>query len=1194
MPSNFVHLHCHTHYSLLDGAGTIPGLLQRAKDLEMPALAITDHGNLHGAVEFFEKAKKFGVKPVLGLEAYIAFGDLHHKKSSSQREDCYHLTLLAMNQTGFQNLVKMASVAALEGFYRRPRIDKELLTAHNEGIICLSGCASSEISRILSEQNSDSLERAKEAAMWYKNLFGDRYYIELQDNFLEIQKPILEGDIKVSKELNIPTVATNDVHYVYAKDYKAQEILLCINLGKTLADKDRMEFDSNEFFMRSEREMIAAMPGQDDAIHRTLEIVDRCNVDLDLGKRYFPSFTPPDNLPSIDYLNKLTFDGLKRRYANNPKRCVNGELSPEVIERAERELGVIGQLGFENYFLVVGDFVREAEDRGIHRTARGSGVGSIVCYALNMSHVCPLEYDLLFERFLDPSRPQAPDIDIDFDDDRRDEIFDYVKNKYGESNVARLITFQTMAAKGAVKDTGRVLGLPIAEVNNITKLVGNADTIQDALKGEELSNLYETDTRIQELLDKAQSVEGLVRGTGVHACGVVISDKPITEYAPLQYAKMKEGDEGKNTESFLVTQWEGHPVEEVGLLKMDFLGLKNLGALANAIRIIKETTGEEIDVYNLPIDDPDVFTLFQKGETKGIFQFESGGMREWLIRLKPDNFRDLIAMNALYRPGPMDNIPQYIAVKHGKQKAVYDHPILKDVLSETYGVIIYQEQIMRLFNRLGNIPLGESYDVIKAISKKNEEKIAKYRQRFIGGTFANGLSKEKSEELFENIAKFAGYGFNKSHATAYANVAYITAYLKVHYPEQFMAALLCLDTSKRNFTGKDPLVEHIEDCERMGLEIIPPDVNSSKAYFSAIDGKISFGLTAIARCGEDAMGKLVAEREANGKFTSLFNFCERVDSRTVNKAAIESLVKAGAFDSIHKNRAELYAQIAGAVKVGQNAAADAAKGQQGLFGDDAPEPVAEKRDTNVLRSSSCPDWSDKEKGEYEKEVLGFFMTANPLKEYEPAFSMLRSCGCGDAKALASDTQITLAGQVGSLVEKQYKKLRPGKPNTWAGFDFEDSTGMIRSIAWAEQYESFREQMRPGSVVVMRGKIDKKDESGDANFIVDEVYAVADAPAKLIAGVKITLDEKRHTAETVNQLATALAASKPAAGQVLPLAVELSVKLQTGGTAIMHGAKTFTRVTPDLKKTVTDLLGSDSMTVSMKPFKQREQRGTWRK
>ncbi|GHT18203.1 hypothetical protein FACS1894189_5760 [Planctomycetales bacterium] len=803
MSSNFVHLHCHTHYSLLDGAGTIPGLLQRAKDLEMPALAITDHGNLHGAVEFFEKAKKFGVKPVLGLEAYIAFGDLRHKKSSSQREDCYHLTLLAMNQTGFQNLVKMASVAEEEGFYRRPRIDKELLTAHNEGIICLSGCASSEISRILSEQNSDSLERAKEAAMWYKNLFGDRYYIELQDNFLEIQKPILEGDIKISKELNIPTVATNDVHYVYAKDYKAREILLCINLGKTLADKDRMEFDSNEFFMRSEREMIAAMPGQDDAIYRTLEIVDRCNVDLDLGKRYFPSFTPPDNLSSIDYLRKLTFDGLKRRYANNPKRCVNGELSPEVIERAERELGVIGQLGFENYFLVVGDFIREAEDRGIHRTARGSGVGSIVCYALNVSHVCPLEYDLLFERFLDPSRPQAPDIDIEFDYDRRDEIFDYVKNKYGESNVARLITFPTRAAKVAVRNTGRVLGLPIAEVDNITKLLGNADTIRDALKGEELSNLYETDARIQELLDKAQSVEGLVCGTGVHACGVVISDKPITEYAPVQsakmrkYAKMKEGDEGKNTESFLIIQWEGHSVEEVGLLKMDFLGLKYLGALANAIRIIKETTGEEIDVYDLPIDDPDVFTLFQKGETKGIFQFESGGMREWLIRLKPDNFRDLIAMNALYRPGPMDNIPQYIAVKHGKQKAVYDHPILKDVLSETYGVIIYQEQFMRLFNRLGNIPLGESFDVVKAIAKKNEEKIAKYRQRFIDGTFANGLSKEKSEELFENIAKFAGYSFNKSHATAYANVAYIMAYLKVHYPEQFMAALLCLDTARR-------------------------------------------------------------------------------------------------------------------------------------------------------------------------------------------------------------------------------------------------------------------------------------------------------------------------------------------------------------------------------------------------------------
>jgi DNA polymerase-3 subunit alpha len=1181
----FVHLHCHSHYSLLDGAGTIDGLLKRAKDLEMPALAITDHGNLHGAVEFFETAKKMGVKPILGYEAYIAFGSLHYKKSVSQKEDCHHLTLLAMNPTGFQNLIKMASVAALEGFYRRPRIDKELLTAHNEGIICLSGCASSEMSRILSEQKSDSLERAKAVAMWYKNLFGDRYYIELQDNFLEIQKPIMEGDLKIAKELNIPTVATNDVHYVYAKDYEAQEILLCINTGKKLADKDRMEFDSKEFFMRSGREMLQAMPGQEDAIHRTLEIADRCDCELDLGKRYFPSFTPPDNQSGIDYLRKWTFDGLKRRYANNPKRCVNGELSQEVIDRAERELGVIEQLGFENYFLIVGDFVREAEDRGIHRTARGSGVGSIVCYAMNMSHVCPLEYDLLFERFLDPSRPQAPDIDIDFDDDRRDEIFDYVKEKYGESNVARLITFQTMAAKGAVKDTGRVLDMSIAEVNNITKLVGGADTIQDALKGEELSNLYETDPRIKELLDKAQSVEGLVRGTGVHACGVVISGKPITEYAPLQYAKVKDGDESKSEEAFIVTQWEGHPVEETGLLKMDFLGLKNLGALANAIWIIKETTGEDIDVYNLPIDDPEVFELFQKGETKGIFQFESGGMREWLIRLKPDNFRDLIAMNALYRPGPMDNIPQYIAVKHGKQKAEYDHPVLKDVLSETYGVIIYQEQIMRLFNRLGNIPLGESYDVIKAISKKKEEKIAKYRQKFIDGTSANGLSKEKSEELFENIAKFAGYGFNKSHATAYANVAYITAYLKVHYPEQFMAALLCLDISKRNFTGKDPLVEHIEDCKRMNIEVLPPDINTSKSLFSIADKKIVFALTAIKACGGRAVDHILRARDEGGPFKSLEDICRRVDKKACNKATLEALIKSGSFDSFGETRAQLFANLEAAMKSGESMAEDIAKGQKSLLSvfDDEPAPVAQVPTTTGQRI--IPEWSDKEKSLYEKEMLGFYLSSHPLQEYQAVFETFRTHNCDVAGTLRQDDYVTLAGSVTDIKISATRNPKPGRPNQYALFTLEDADGTIRSFIWPEQYATCSQYIKSEAIIFARGRIDRSrcqdDNSNDANFIIDEIYSIAEAPKKLSRGIAITLNEKEHSPESVKKLSEILQGSPGAEP------VELSVRLKSGSLAVLQGSKIKVGVTPELHRNVLELLGDHSARVLLPPAKKRE-------
>ncbi|MDR3233138.1 MAG: DNA polymerase III subunit alpha, partial [Planctomycetaceae bacterium] len=1169
----FVHLHCHTHYSLLDGAGKIKDLLKRAKELEMPSLAITDHGNLYGALEFYREANDIGIKPIVGYEAYIAVGSRKDKTGGSQRESSNHLTLLAVNTTGYKNLIKMASVANLEGFYFKPRIDKELLAEHNEGIICLSGCASSELSRILSEQKPDSSERAKAVASWYKDIFGDRYYIELQYNGLELQETILEGSVKIAGELGISAVATNDVHYVYQKDAKSQGILICVNTGKTLNDPNRMQFDSDKFYMRSGEEMLRALPGQDDAIRRTLEVAGRTDLQLDMKQRYFPVFMPPDGKNSDDYLRQLCIEGLKQRYADNPQRCQNGGLSEEVSARLNRELSVITKLGFANYFLIVWDFVREAEERGIHRTARGSGVGAIVCYALNMSHVCPLEFDLLFERFLDESRAEAPDIDIDFDQDRRGEILDYVKNKYGES-VAQLGTFGTMAAKASIKDVGRVLDLPIAFVNEITKLVPDTPkiTLDKALAAsEELNKRYENESSVTELIDYAKGIEGLARQTGVHACGVVIADKPLSEYVPLQH------DKDKN----IVTQWQGIDVEKAGLLKMDFLGLRNLSMLANAVRLIKETAGKTLDPYKFILDDRETYELLQRGETKGVFQLEGGGIRELLQRMKPDNFRDIIATLALYRPGPLEGgmVDQYVNVKHKKNKAAYDHPVLEEILDETNGVMVYQEQIMRILNKLGEIPLGSAYACIKAISKKKD--FSKFREDFVKGAGKNGLKADKADGIFELIIKFAGYGFNKSHSTAYALIAYMTAYLKAHYPLEFMAALLCSDISGRNFSSKDATAEHIEDCQRMDIDVIPPDVNTSKPLYTIVDGKIAFALTAIKSCSGKAAEKLVAEREANGRYTSIFNLCERLGNKTCNKAMLESLVKAGAFDSLGCKRSQLFSAIDAALKTGQSAAADAARGQKGLFGADDDEPVTTK---SAPVSSGLPDvaeWNDREKAANEKEVLGFYLSANPLKEYEPIFSMFRTHRSLEAAVSKDGTNVCLAGTVNNIKLGQGKNPKPGKANTYAMFDFMDSEGSIRTIVWAETYALYQEKMKPDSAVFMRGRIDRSrcqsSDSPDGNFIADEVIAVEDAPKELAVGVHITFDEKTHTAESASAVHTLL--KKQAVSEnTAPREVTLSVRLQQGGVAVMQGIKMPAAVTPELEKSVTALLGRGSMQV----------------
>jgi DNA polymerase-3 subunit alpha len=1075
----------------------------------MTALALTDHGNLFGAQEFYEKAPSAGIKPILGYEAYVAPGSRFHKDASSMKEASYHLTLLAQNATGFKNLLRLASAAFLEGFYFRPRIDKQLLEAHNEGIICLSGCVSSEFNRALISGAEPDFGKAIDVATWFANLFRDRYYIEIQNNGLEIQRLATEAAVEVAKRMGLPLVATSDVHYVNREEAVAQDVLLCINTGKFRTDTKRMRMETDEFYLRSPEEMYAAFPGYEDAVARSQEIADSVDIELS-GQRHFPVYETPDNLTSEDYLRQLCVEGLKRKYQNNPKRLIDGELSTEVIERLDRELGVISKLGFPNYFLIVWDFVNFARSHGIEATARGSGVGSLVAFALDLSRVCPLEYDLLFERFLDLNRREPPDIDIDFCQQRRAEVIQYVKDRYGYDNVSQIGTFGTMAARAAIRDVGRTLGLPIPQVNAVVAMVPDqlGITIKKALEtSDDLKKAYDSDPEVRELLDLAKSIEGLARNIGTHAAAVVIADQPLVEYVPLQRVQGKEE---------VITQWAGPQVEHAGLLKMDFLGLRNLTILTKVVDLIEQTTGQRINPYGFPLDDKETFALLCRGETKGVFQLESGGIRDLLQRMKPDHFRDIIATNALYRPGPLEGgmVDDYIEVKHGRKTPEYKHPVMEEILGETHGVMVYQEQVMRILNRLGGIELAAAYTCIKAISKKKLPLIEKNKAQFVQGSQEKGLAKQDAEELFSLIEKFAGYGFNKSHSTAYALVAYITAYLKAHYPVEFMAALLTSDISNRNFTHKDSLVEHIEDCQRMKIEVIAPNVNRSDVEFGVSEGKIIFGLSAIKGCGGSAAEAIVAERKAHGPFKSIFDFCERLDSGSVGRGSIEALIKAGAFDSLSTNRAQLFAVLDRALQSGAAAAADRRRGQKGLFGEEDEE---EAKKTVTASLPDIPEWEERDKLTKEKEVLGFYLTSHPLAQHAKTLQTYCSHTSKEAAALSHRTPAMLGGMLAAIKIAHTKNPQPGKPSKYAMFDLEDTEGIMRCILWPEPYVHYGELVQPDALLVVLGKIDKRPGSEDANFIVDELIPLDEVEARYTRGMMIRLSEQTHGVRGLEQL-----------------------------------------------------------------------------
>ncbi len=1164
-PRPFTHLHCHSHYSLLDGAGDIGKLIQRCTDHGMNSLALTDHGNLHGALEFYRKAKNANINPIIGYEAYIAPGSRFDKGgASSSKAASYHLTLLAKNRTGFKNLVKLASAASLEGFYFKPRIDKEILEKYNEGIICLSGCVSSEFSRAVIKgiDTAEVEKEAREIAGWFHGVFKDRYFIEVMNNDVEIQKLQLENAVEIANRMGLPLVATSDCHYVDPTDAEAQDIMLCINTGRFRTDSSRMKMENDEFFLRSPEQMYEKFPGLEHAVARSQEIADTVDIDLELGKHFFPKFECPDEKTPIEYLRELCLKGLFERYAEESDRIIDGELSAEVLARLDRELGVIEKLGYPTYFLIVWDFVHHARSNGISATARGSGVGALVCYALYLSHVCPLRYDLLFERFLDESRTEPPDIDIDFEKERRGEVIDYVKNRYGNEMVCQIGTFGTLAARAAIKDTGRALGVPLARVNQITEMVPDElkITIQKALeKSSELKMTYEGDPEVRELLDLAMKIEGLARNVGTHAAAVVIADKPLTEYVPLTRVPGKQD---------VITQWSMGDVESAGLLKMDFLGLRNLTILSRTVQLIEQTTGKSIDPLKFPLDDREAYALLQRGETKGVFQLESGGIRDLLQRMKPDHFTDIIATAALYRPGPLEGgmVDDYVNIKHGRQEPEYKHPVLKEVLEETNSIMVYQEQVMRILNRLGKIPLANAYTCIKAISKKKEALISQNHDAFISGSVENGLAEQDAEDIWNLIVKFAGYGFNKSHSTAYALVAYQTAYLKAHYPVEFMAALLSSDISGRNFKRKDALVEHMEDCDRMGIEIIAPDVNQSAADFSVADGKIHFALSAIKGCGGSTSISIEQERKKNGPFRDIFDFCERVDTASCNKSAIETLIKAGAMDIFCAKRSQLTAVIERAVQAGAAMQADKKSGQTSLFGafdDDAsdgedsatPSPLPEME-----------EWPEREKLIAEKEVLGFYLASHPLSEFETKLSTFRSHTTDGLSDIKDRGEVILGGMISSIKFTHTKNAKPGAPTKYANFDLEDMQGSIRCIVWPKSFVDCGDRVIADAVVLAKGKIDRRGGGDEANLIIDELIPLEELDARYTHGLRIRLDEQEHDKQTLTRLREILR-GYPGKQEML-----FSMQLNEGEVVHMRSGKYRVDVTPELRGRLDDLLG----------------------
>ncbi len=1064
MATPFVHLHCHTDYSLLDGACEISQLMDLAVEQKMPAVAMTDHGNLFGAVEFYNNAKQRGIHPVIGCEVYVAQQGFKDKSEGNRYN---HLVLLCENQEGYQNLIQLVSTGYLDGFYYKPRIDKDLLSRHSKGLIALSACLRGDINETLL---ADRYEDARRIAYEYTDLFGPKnFFLELQDHGLELDERVLPLIHRLASDTGIPLVATNDSHYLRKDDARAHEVMLCIQTGKTMSDLNRMRFEKPAFYLKTREEMMTLFGEVEHALDRTWDIAQRCQIKLDPVEEPFPRFGVPVGHTTDTYFEYVARQGFEKRRERLDALFAQGRLRHhlgEYAERLDREIKTIQQMKYSGYFLIVWDFIRFAKQRGIPvGPGRGSAAGSLVSYSMSITDIDPLEYELIFERFLNPERVTMPDIDIDFCTRGRGEVIQYVTEKYGREQVAQIITFGTLGARAAIKDVGRVLDLSFADVDRITKLVPAMPLnikIKDARKAEpQFAELAAKDPRVKEVLEIAERLEGMSRNASVHAAGVVISPLPLKQLVPLY----------KTNKDEIVTQYDMVGLEKLGLLKMDFLGLTTLTIIDDALKLIERHRGVKLVIEDIPLDDKKTYeAVFQKGLTSGVFQFESQGMRDILRRYQADRIGDLVALNALYRPGPMGMIDDFIDRKHGRKEVVYDLPEMKEILEETYGVMVYQEQVTRIANRLAGYTLGEADLLRRAMGKKKVEEMAKQRARFVEGGKANGHPPRKIEKIFDLMEKFAGYGFPKAHSAAYAYLAFVTAYLKTHYPVEFMSALL---TSQTGNTSQ--VVKYINECREMGIRVLPPDVNSSEFDFTPAGDALLFGLGAIKNVGGGAVESVVQARQIDGAFRSLYEFCERVDLGAVNRRMIESLTKAGAFDTLEGSRAQFMAVIDGAMESGARAHKDRESGQSGLFA-----ALIEEQPASEHALPKVKDWTGQEKLIGEKESLGFYITGHPLDQYIDKVKQLATHSTAQLEGLSKNTEVALCGILTGI---QRKRSKEGKP--WAAMQIEDLEGSAEAMLFSTQYERLLPSLIEDKAVLVRGLV-LPEENAPPKISIQEI------------------------------------------------------------------------------------------------------------
>ena len=1100
----FVHLHCHTDYSLLDGACEIGQLMDVVAEQKMPAVAMTDHGNLFGAVQFYNTAKSKGIHPVIGCEVYVSQQG-HKTRSDTDRYN--HLVLLCESQEGYRNLINLVSTSFLEGFYYKPRVDKDLLASHSNGLIAMSACLRGDVNETIL---ADKYDDARRLAYTYQDIFGrNNFFLEIQDHGLEQDRRLTPQVNRLSHETGIPLVATNDSHYLRRDDARAHEILMCIQTGKTITDPGRMHWDHPDFYVKSRDEMMKLFGELEDALDRTWDIAQRCHVKLDKVKEPFPKFDVPEPHDVHTYFEYVARQGFDKRLARLEAQRNRGTLKHDLAEYHQRldfEIAMIKQMKFSGYFLIVWDFIRYAKSIGIPvGPGRGSAAGSLVSYAMQITDIDPLQYGLLFERFLNPERVSMPDIDIDFCMNRRGEVIQYVTEKYGREQVAQIITFNTLQTRAAIKDVGRVLDVPFADVDKISKLVPNVLNISlaDSIASEPgFNELAKADPRVDDILKVAARLEGLARNCSIHAAGVVISPEPLKNLVPLY----------KTSKDEIVTQYDMNGLDKLALLKMDFLGLTTLTLIHDAVNLIEKRHGVRLVLEDLPLDDPKSYEVFCKGFTSGVFQFESPGMRDILRRYQPSRIEDLTALNALYRPGPIQGgmLDDFIERKHGRKSIQYDLPDLKAVLEETYGVILYQEQVMQISSRLAGYSLGEADLLRRAMGKKKAEEMAKHREKFVAGAMAKGHPQKKVEKIFDLMEQFAGYGFNKSHSAAYAYLAFVTAYFKAHYPVDFMAALL---TSETGNVAK--VVKYINECRDMGIKVLPPDVHFSDWTFTPDGEAIRFGLGAIKNLGPNAGEAIINARKEVGKFTSLYQFCEKVDHGPVNKRIVESLIKAGAMDSIPGTRAQKMLAVEGAMEAGLKVWRDKEQGQGGLFGDfiqDQPEQELPK----------AADWGLREKLQFEKELLGYYVTGHPLDQYVEKAKELATHDSTSLEGLVKGANVSMCGVMTGIVRKRNKKGEP-----WAVFQLEDHSGTTESLLFATNYERLAPLLIEDQAVFVRAMA-LPEEGAATKISVQDMVPLdkAHVPLPSLISIRVRLG-KDERAQALQQLFE----RKPGATQV---------------------------------------------------------------